>query len=125
MKPEELFTQARAKLIWGEPAAAVRDYLTANGISDQEADAKMAELSAERNQELRNIGLRKVVFGGGAALGAAVYFGLAVHVNTGAAKLYIFIMMGGLYGLWKLTDGIILLLRPQSEKHDLTEVEDD
>jgi hypothetical protein len=63
METKQLFFEARAKIIWGEPAAAVRSFLVASGISEAEAEARIKEFLIERNVEIRKIGLKKVLIG--------------------------------------------------------------
>ncbi|MGD0814732.1 MAG: hypothetical protein ABSA83_14090 [Verrucomicrobiota bacterium] len=52
MMTEDLMTEARAKIIWGEPASDVRGFLLARGISETEANATIKELTQERNWEI-------------------------------------------------------------------------
>jgi hypothetical protein len=57
MTSDEAITQARAKIIWGEPAADVRTFLIENGYSDKEADKAIAGFNSERNNEIRYKGI--------------------------------------------------------------------
>jgi hypothetical protein len=41
-----------------------------------------------------------------------------------AGKGFGVLMLAGGYGLWKLVNGIIYLVRPQSEHQSITELED-
>lgn len=127
MKPGNISDQARAKLIWGEPAHVVREFLTSNGLSDVEADGKIAEWSAERNADIRRIGVKKLLIGAvltGASI-AYFYFGYrdgSLGSNYRSAKAHAITALVGIYGSWKLMDGIIYLVRPQSEKKSITEI---
>lgn len=119
--------QARAKLIWGEPADTVRTYLISNGLSDAEADLKIAEFSAERNTDIQKIGIKKIVIGGALSCIAVFYFisiCISGHAGTNyrSAKGMAIITLAGFYGMWKLIDGIVYLVRPQSETKSITEI---
>lgn len=126
-KPANILDQARAKLIWGEPADTVHNFLTSNGLSDIDADEKIAEWSAERNAEIRRIGIKKIFIGSALTLVASAHFFLAYQnaclgSSYRSAKGNAFIALIGCYGLWKLIDGIIYLIRPQSEAKSITEL---
>ncbi|MGA2787077.1 MAG: hypothetical protein ABSF60_06075, partial [Verrucomicrobiota bacterium] len=108
----------------------VRCFLTSNGIPDMDADAKIKEFSLERNAEIRRLGIKNILIGV-ALIGVC---GIMLHLiykrqNIGSltvrnAKGFGVILLAGLYGLWKLVNGIIYLVRPQSEHEsipDLTE----
>ena len=74
MNPDDLIAEARAKIIWGETSPSVHDFLTANGISDIDADAKIKELNAERNREIRKLGIKRTFFGAALVAGAGIFF---------------------------------------------------
>src|SRR5438477_11814249 len=63
MSSDKSITEARARIIWGEPSSSVRDFLISNGVSVAVADAKLQEFEAERSRELRRIGFRNVLIG--------------------------------------------------------------
>ncbi len=63
MKTNAFITKARAKIIWGDPPSSVRDFLISNGISDSDADAAIEEFCAQRNKEIRKIGIKKSLLG--------------------------------------------------------------
>jgi hypothetical protein len=132
MKPAALISEARARIVWGEPPSSVRDFLTAHGISDIDADAKLNELIAERNSEIRKIGIKNTIIGAALTLGACVFLYLSFkHVDvakmsSGSARGFVTIALviaiGGFYGIWKLIDGISCIVRPQSEEKAISEV---
>jgi hypothetical protein len=126
MPPDKVITEARARIIWGDSAASVRDYLVSNGISSPEADARLMEFSLERNQELRKIGFRNVLIGGLLTGAAAFTFLIASDFTTatsGIVKLLALVLMAGCYGLWKLWTGISYLVRPQSEHKSIPDID--
>ena len=130
MNPDELNVQAKARIIWGEDPAAVRGFLTSNGMSAAAAAAKIKEFTLDRNQEIRSLGIKSIVIGA-VVLGVAGFLCYLMFasprmasVSTRSAKGYGGIGVLGLYGLWKLVGGINHLVRPRAEHGailDLTE----
>ena len=126
--PDQLMTEARARIIWGEPLADVRSFLVSNGVGQPVCDARLAEFMPERNQELKRIGLRNlltgiVLFGlGGSALGIAIPHASA---TSGTMMSLGLVLMVALLGLWKLVRGIMYLVRPQSEDGSIPDIESD
>jgi hypothetical protein len=114
--PDILFSEAGARIIWGEPFSSVRDLLTANGISATDADTKIEEFCAERNTEIRKIGIRNTLISAALVPGAGITFYLCLRLgfSSGFARCAAVCMVGGFYGIWKLYNGIIYLVRPQS-----------
>ncbi len=51
MNVDKVIWEARARIIWGEPARSVRDFLVSNGISRAVAEAKLKEFESERRRE--------------------------------------------------------------------------
>jgi zinc transporter ZupT len=77
MIADNIITEARARIVWGEASSSVRDFLIANGVPVLETGARLEEFQRERRRELRRIGLRNVLIGVvlAAAAGVALYVG--------------------------------------------------
>jgi len=128
MNRDELIVEARAKIIWGEEPLSVRAYLTSNGMSAADADAKIAELTHERNAEIRGLGIRNILIGAVILVvgGLLLYWTHATantpmgRVRTGKGTVGLVIVM--LFGLWKLVNGIISLVRPKSEHRSIPDI---
>jgi hypothetical protein len=125
MSTDKLISEARARIIWGEPSSAVRDFLIANGVSDLVADAKLKEFEVERTREIRKIGVRNVLIGGlltGAA-GLTLYLASPIAAaRSGLIKALAVVLLAGLYGIWKLVKGAVYLVRPQSEHKSIPDI---
>jgi len=125
MSADKLISEARARIIWGEPSLTVRDFLISNGVSDLVADAKVEEFMLERNRELRRIGLRNVLIGGlltGAA-GTTLYVASPIaSATSGLIKVLAVVLLAGLYGLWKLVKGAVYLVCPKSEHKSIPDI---
>jgi len=132
MTPADLISEARAKIIWGEPSSSVRNFLTANGLSDTDADAAIKQFDAERASEIRSIGIKNTFIGAALTIGAGIFFCWSFkHVdidqmNSRSAKSFVLIALviaiGGFYGLWKLMDGITYLVRPRSVEKSISDI---
>ncbi len=129
MIPDNLLTDARAKIIWGDDPASVHCFLTQNGLSAAEADDKIREFMLDRNAEIRKIGIRNIILGGGViCIAGYVFYSVfgttdrGVHNNAGKACGGAALMV--LYGIWKLVDGICRLVRPKSEHGSIPDISD-
>src|SRR6516162_9551119 len=108
MNTDELIVEARAKIIWGEEPASVRNFLVSNGMSANDAEVKLRDLIRERNAEIRKLGVRDVLIGG-ALVGGAVFFFYSLfrsthisHVSVREGRGLGFVFVLALYGLWRL-----------------------
>lgn len=130
MDTETLITEAKAQIIWGEDAESVRDFLISNGMPGPEADEQIKAFTLERNREIRKLGIKDTLIGAVliAISGSLIYYMLTrseiPHFSTRAGKGLGVLMLGAGYGLWKLVNGIIYLVRPQSEHESITELND-
>jgi hypothetical protein len=132
MTAEQAISEARAKIIWGEPCSSVRGFLVSNGIPSDTADTKIRQFVAERSAEIRRLGMRSIFIGATllvASSGLVVYWAAAygASILTGwqftRAALTILVLIG-LFGVWKLLRGVIYLVAPQSEHKSITDIED-
>jgi len=135
METNKIFTEAHARIIWGESADSVRGYLIQNNIPQAVANDKIRSYLAERNAEVRKIGLRKVLIGSASLLvaGIFIYFLFRSYdphsqhahpLPTNAGKALGGALLAALYGLSKLIDGICDLVRPQSEDGSIPDLEE-
>ena len=117
--PEKLAWEARAKIMWGDSASEVKDWLTDSGLSSQQIRDILARSLEERDAEFRKRGLSEIIIGLAIAVGAVV----AVVGLLAAAGISIFSplsMRGGfvgfgllvtLYGLFRLGRGVRWAIR--------------
>jgi hypothetical protein len=129
MKSDDVITEARARITWGEPSSSVRCFLIASGISETEANARIKELNLERNQEIRRIGIKDACIGAALIGGAAVLFCLwlkgahhGISNSTRAGKGLGILILMGIYGISKLIKGLFHLFRPESEEESITDI---
>ena len=119
MTTEQVITEARARIIWGESALLVREFLVSNGLSATDADSKIEGFCAERCLEIRRDGRRQTFIGATLIFLAGImfypcysYFDSSTYL--GGVRIIAVFAIVGLFGLWKLTKGVIYLARPQS-----------
>jgi uncharacterized protein YjeT (DUF2065 family) len=125
MSADKVISEARARIIWGEPSLAVRDFLVSNGVSELLANAKLKEFEFERSRELRRIGLRNLLIGVvlTSAAGVTLYVAFAIaSAASGLIKALAVVLLAGLYGLAKLVKGIVYLVHPQSEHKSIPDI---
>jgi hypothetical protein len=127
MKADNLIVEARAKIIWGEEASSVRHFLTSSGMSAADAEAKIKEFIVERNEEIRQAGVRKSYIGAAIATGSGILLYVAAKdsgtffIVERAYSIGLFVALG-LVGIWMLVKGLIYVFRPESEKRSITEM---
>ena len=125
MSADKIISEARARVIWGEPSLTVSDFLISNGVSAVVAEAKLKEFQFERSRELRKIGFRNVLIGGilAGAAGVTLYLAFAIaNAGSGIIRALAVVLLAGFYGLWKLVKGLVYLVRPQSEHGSIPDI---
>ena len=127
MNADKVISEARARIIWGESASSVRDFLISNGFSDAMADTTVREFVVERHAEIRGMGIRNILIGAllSSAAGVTTYMAfppLTIGFTRGYNLMLGAVMVAGIYGLWKLAKGIIYLVRPQSEHKSIPDI---
>lgn len=120
--PEQAQTDARAKISWGDPPEAVVKFLMLQGYGAREATDIVAALSRERAAAVRGNGLKKIIIGGALiCIPVATIFylrhggALFSIKGTGAA------IGVGLWGLWLVLQGLVMMIAPKLENSDLAD----
>jgi hypothetical protein len=119
--PTQAQHEAKAKIFWGDPPEAVIGYLLMQGFSHEEASRLVSEMFRERAATVRANGIRKILTGIG--LIAVPIVALIVFLSIGVIPMKIFAITIaiGLWGVWLLLNGSIMVLAPKSEKGDLAD----
>ncbi|HZP59224.1 MAG TPA: hypothetical protein VFB27_02790 [Opitutaceae bacterium] len=112
--PEPIVTEARAKLVWGEPPAKVLAYLREKNLGDKDAMEALRELLAENAQDRRRDGFKKILGGAFLILLPIGYYLLARTVGFIQLKLFSILILLGIIGIWRCLDGIFMILRPNT-----------
>jgi len=119
--PNQARHEAKAKIFWGDPPEKVVAFLLIQGFSREEASGLVGELYRERAATVRANGIKKIFTGIG--LMAVPIVALIVFLCIGVIPLKIFAVtiMIGLWGVWTLISGIIMVLAPKAEHGDLAD----
>lgn len=124
MDRNQLECEARAKIIWGDEPDAVIKYLMMNGLTYDDAAAFTEDVVRERLATIRATGLRKLLFGLlFLAVPVAAYLAMA-RIGYVSIKLLALAIVVGLWGAWKLLQGIMMIAFPESETGDLADESD-
>jgi hypothetical protein len=121
---EQVEHEARAKIFWGEDPEQVLHFLRLNRFTVEDAEAFVDSVFRERMVHVRSLGVRKILFGVPMMLvpvGAWLLFGFMYR------SVVILTLLGvagaiGLWGAWKVLEGVLMLVFPENEKVDLADV---
>ncbi len=72
--PEPIAVEARAKIIWGESVDKVRAFLRAKNIGEQDAAVLIEEIMAERTEQIRDDGKKKLWIGSAFVAAPIVFY---------------------------------------------------
>ena len=118
---EQMETQARAKILWGESQEAVVTFLISYGMDAQEAWGVVQELQAERAATIRVSGIKKIIIGVVCVLVPIGSFVAFKKAGVLPVKLFAVTVVIGLFGGWKFVSGIFNIIFPESEQGDLAD----
>ncbi len=111
--------EARAKISWGDSLDEVIRYLMLQGFTATEAKETVDVLFKERLAELRVKGIRKIFTGIGLMFVPVIEGLIFVMVHLIFLKLMAIGVMVGLWGVWQLLNGIVMLAAPKMESGDV------
>lgn len=117
---EKMETEARAKIFWGDSVESVMTDLQSQGVSPQEAQNIVDVILTDRHAVVRAMGRRKVIAGAlliPVPIATYVTFTIMGYFSVRIFGVTVFV---GLYGGWKLVDGMINTFSPNSHTGDLS-----
>ena len=120
MDNQALIQDARSKIIWGEAPEDVKRYLREQGnIGDAQVEGLVKSFISERNAHARAEAIKKTVIGS-LLISIPVLYLLVSYFIIGIifTKIVALTCVPGIYGLIKLSDGLILILKPSSKIED-------
>jgi len=103
MDSELIYDGILRMVLWGEPKEDVYHKLTVNGIHGEEADRLYQRAMDERIGTIRSKCWRKIWIGLGSIVGSLILFFVVMTVFYRAYPIF---LVGALYGVWKLGDGM-------------------
>jgi hypothetical protein len=113
--------EARAKISWGDPPAAVIAYLRTQGFSREEAASMVEDLFQERVAIMRRTGIKKIVLGSALICLPFVTFVIFLLMEVIFLKILAVTIMLGCWGLYLLIKGICMTVAPKSQTGDVFE----
>jgi hypothetical protein len=112
-------TEAKAKISWGDPPNEVVKFLMTQNFRADEARKMVDEMFRERAVTVRRNGIKKIIYGlvmAGMPVIAWFEFNNLVMLSM---KLFAFIVMIGLYGLYQALKGTMMTIAPKFEPGDV------
>jgi hypothetical protein len=115
-------TEGRAKIFWGDPPEEVVKFLMRNGISHPEASELTRGYYDERAKAVRSKGFGKILTGIGMICVPLIALAIFLHIRFIPWKLFAITIMVGLYGLWRLFHGTVMVIAPKFDKGDVADL---
>jgi len=114
--------EARAKMLWGDSFDEVFKFLRMQGYSHAEAWAAVTEMFQERVATIRANGIRKIVIGSVLICIPVLTFLVLLGMGFIFMRLLALPIMFGIWGVWLVVKGTLMLLAPKSEAGDASEM---
>ena len=121
---ESLIYEARARIIWGEKADAVFEWLGENGVPEQLSRDIIRTSLKERALEIRKRGASEIIIGLAiAALGAGGIAGMN-FVGVFSSRIGGLCGLAAVYGLYRLMRGIVWVIEGGKTHGSITDLGD-
>jgi hypothetical protein len=91
------------------------------GFSHQEALSIVEPIFQERAAEVRANGIKKIFIGSGLICVPIVALFIFLHIGVIPLKLFAITVMVGLYGVWLVINGILMVAAPKSLQGDVAD----
>jgi hypothetical protein len=121
LEPAKAETEARSKIFWGDPPEEVVKFLMMHGFNHADASAAVRAVFQERSTMLQGIGIRKIITGIGMMVVPVVAFLFFAFIHFMPIKLMALAVAVGLWGVWLLIRGLIMLFVPKLESGDIAD----
>ena len=117
--PDSLVTEVQAKVCWGLPRERILEFLAERQVAPAVAVALLDELMAERHQEIREDGLKKIWIGGLLLAAPFAFWFVSLLMGTLFVKPFAGTVILGLYGMFKAITGVMHRRNPESYRASL------
>lgn len=111
---------ARAELMWGTPPEKVRESLLAKDVTEADAAVLIESVMVERAETIRAEGKKKLIYGILGVAAPIAYYGVSVLIGILAIKLLAGLCVLGVVGIYKISVGASMILKPRSHTGDLS-----
>jgi len=114
--------EARAKMLWGDSYDEVLKFLRMQGYSPAEASAAVTEMFQERVAMIRANGIQKIIIGSILVCIPVILFLILLGTGFLFMKLLAIPILFGIWGVWLVVKGTLMLLAPKSEAGNASEM---
>jgi len=114
--------EARAKMLWGDSYDEVLKFLRMQGYNHADASAAVTEMFQERVATIRANGIQKIVIGSILVCIPVILFLILLGTGFLFMRLLAVPIMFGIWGVWMVVKGTLMLLAPKSEAGDASEM---
>jgi len=114
--------EARAKMLWGDSYDEVLKFLRMQGYGRAEASAAVTQMFQERVATIRANGIRKIVIGSILVCIPVILFLILLGEGLLFMRLLAIPILFGIWGVWLVVKGTLMLLAPKSETGDASEM---
>lgn len=113
--------EARAKIFWGDSPEEVVHFMRVRGFTEEEACEFVDGVFEERAATIRGMGVKKILLGCVlVALPIVGYFTFA-SITAVMVRVVGALAVGGLWGLWLIIKGIMMMMSPRTEPGDVAD----
>ena len=109
-------------MLWGDSYDEVVKFLRMQGYSQAEATAAVAEMFQERLATIRANGVQKIVIGSILLSVPVALFLVLLGTNSISMRLLPIPILFGIWGIWLVVKGTLMLLAPKSEMGDASQM---
>ena len=119
--PDPIAVEARAKLMWGESPAKVKAYLEEKKVGPAESEALIESILAENAEATRRTCWIRIVMGTLLMLAPLAYYMVTRLVGFIQLKLFAALIVLGVIGIARATNGLSMVLRPRKVTYSLAD----
>ena len=114
--------EARAKMLWGDSYDEVVKFLRMQGYNPAEASTAVTEMFQERVAMIRANGIQKIVIGSILVCVPVIVFLILLGEDYLFMRLLAIPVLFGIWGVWLVIKGTLMLLAPKSEAGNASEM---
>lgn len=119
---KKVLVEARARIIWGNPISETTGWLKEKGLSETQIETVIQTCMHERAAEIRKRGFSDVVIGASLVIAGLLILVLLSGDRREFGRSLVYIMVGVIYGAWRVFRGIGRLIDGAKIRGSLTEM---
>lgn len=122
--PPAIARDARAELMWGKSPEEVLEFLRSKDIAEVVAAELIESVMVERAESIHAEGMKRVIYGVLFVVAPIAYYGISLLIGVLALKLFAALCVLGVVGIYKITVGASMVMKPRSHTGDLSNLND-